>query len=132
MGGIFYVFFNYLYRNMVFIVLGIICCMYLLFIANIFFQKESLSNQTFHQLLSIFVFASLWSYLPKNKTLELLAKSSYSLYILHYPVFLFILGICNYFVFNLYYALPISIVFVVLTTYFYAIFFEKRIIFKKI
>jgi peptidoglycan/LPS O-acetylase OafA/YrhL len=132
MGGLYFVFFDFLYRTKIFVIIGVICIIYLVFIANVFFQKFQLSNHTFHQLLCILMFSSLWCYLPKLKTLKLLAESSYSLYILHYPFFLFTLGICNLYSFNLYYVLPTSILLLIILAHYYALIFENRTFLKKI
>ena len=132
MGGGYYILINYFYQKKIFVYVCILLGMYLIFWENILFQQEDFNHQTLNQIISVIAFSGLWNYLPKINFLLFLSRSSYSLYIIHYPLLLFILGISRMLNLDLHVVLILSIILIIGISHMYARVFENKKYFEKI
>ncbi len=81
--------------NIVLILLGIIGLCIAEFGLHIFSLKKDITTQPVVQFSSILIFAGTLFYLPKIKFLQKIGHISYTLYIIHFPIYLLIFSLLH-------------------------------------
>lgn len=88
-GSLYYYFKLHYYRK-VFMYISITSFIYTFFFINILGKEIDLEHDFIVHFMVIFSFVGFIFYFPPNKILVFLSKFSYSIYIIHYPIFVFI------------------------------------------
>jgi len=110
----------------VLLILSLSFCIYIVFIRKIYFLNIPIHKNPLDQLSIVISFIGFLFIFKKNRFLTQLSNFSYSIYIIHYPIIIFIKltiyenGINNWFILFLIFLL------LILTSYFFSKIFEKK------
>jgi peptidoglycan/LPS O-acetylase OafA/YrhL len=125
LGVFFYILRILNYKNLL-ILISLILFIYVFIYKNILFINIDISNLPSYQFLSLFSLIGFIFLLNKNSFLSFISSFSYSIYIFHYPIFIFIKvlfyknGINNW-------GVVISIfIFSIVVSYIFSLIFEKN------
>ena len=128
MGSFFYIFkIKYNFISYVFGLLGIIICN---FYFNFYNKMTDISTLPFVQISISLMFFGLIYRFPAKSIFNKLANFSYTLYVIHFPFFLFIFFIFHDKTYNSIYLsfleAIVSIIFILYTSYKFSLFFENK------
>ena len=129
MGSCFYIFYNIKYKYITFILglIGIITCN---FYFNFYNKMTDVSTLPLVQIFISVLFLSFILKFPKKSIFNKIANFSYTLYVIHFPFFLFIFFIFHDKTQNSIYVYLLeaifSIIFILYASYKFSIFFENK------
>jgi peptidoglycan/LPS O-acetylase OafA/YrhL len=106
-------------------IISLFLFVYLFIIENVFFSGIDLSKNPLFQFLITVCFIGFISLEFNLKILRFISNFSYSLYIIHYPIFLFVFYFINNMKINSSLTLILSLLFILILSYLFSKIFER-------
>jgi peptidoglycan/LPS O-acetylase OafA/YrhL len=125
LGALFY-FTKIIKQHKILFIISTLCFTYTFFYENILFNGIDISNKPYLQILVIFSFIGILFIFKRNKILAFVSSFSYSIYIVHYPFFIFIKLIWFKTGTNNWYELIFIDIIVVSISFFFSRIFENK------